>query len=288
MKVLITGGTGQVGIAIKKYLNDLNNDIVDVSRTGQIKEDLSVPGFAERVANIVKYSDAIIHCSAWMSKSVLDITTPNVNCSGTIEVIRLATILNVNKLIYISGVHVIGKPILLPIDEMHPVYPLSSYHASKLFGEHVVLIANDEKFKTIVLRIPSPIGPRTPRGKIFSEFVYHAVNNMPIELQGTGGRCQNYLDVRDIAVAVNSCLNKNIYGLYNIASLKSISNLDLANITIRTLLSNSKIFFSTKEDIDDKVNWNISSKKAISDFMFSPKISIEKSIVDYAETLNKI
>ena len=281
MKTLITGGKGHVGSVIHRQLLSLGWEVIDVSRSGTVRADLSSPDFAEHVAGAVKQCDAIVHCAASMAKNLTDLSISQVNCIGTQQVIRMATLTGALRLVYISSVPVIGRPQHLPVNEEHPTVPLTAYHTSKLFGEHLVRIAHGPALKTASLRITSPIGPSTPPGRIFSEFVHRARSGERLILAGQGGRRQNYVDVRDVAQSVGQCLESEASGVFNVAGAAAISNLDLARRCIQALNSNSEIHFSGVSDPEENLAWEVSIEKARQSFGYQPAYSLEDSIQAY-------
>jgi UDP-glucose 4-epimerase len=278
MKIIITGGTGHVGGAIRRHLTSLGWEVIDVSRSGTIRADISSPDFAERVAGTVKQCDAIVHCAASLAKGLTDLAISQVNCLGTQQVIRMAALTGASRLFYISSVPVIGRPLHLPVDEEHPTAPLTAYHASKLFGEHLVRLAHGPAMKTASLRITSPVGPGTPPGRIFSEFVRRARAGEQLILAGQGGRRQNYVDVRDVAQSVGQCLRSEASGVFNIAGAGAVSNLELARRCIQALNSNSEVHFSGASDPDGNLAWEVSIEKARQSFGYQPAQSLEDSI----------
>ena len=87
-----------------------------------------------------------------------------------------------------------------------------------------------------IFRIPSPVGRKTAPDKIVPVFVKNAIENVDYNLLGQGKRIQNYIDVRDIARAVEFAIDRNASGLFNIASEKSYSNKELAELCIEFIL----------------------------------------------------
>ena len=159
---------------------------------------------------------------------------------------------------------VIGLPEQIPITEEHPVAPRTTYHASKLFGEHRVTMANQAgESNGAILRLPSPVGPGMPDHRILPLFVQRALNNDALVLLGQGTRRQNYVDVRDVAIAVASCIRRHTVGaLNNVASDSAISDHELAELCKSILNSSSPIMFSEDPDPEESVSWDISITKA--------------------------
>lgn len=278
MKAIIIGGTGHVGGAIRRQLASFGWETIDVSRSGSIRADLAWPDFADQVAAAVRVCDVIVHCAASMDKALTYRAISQVNGAGTQEVIRTAALTRARHLVYISSVPVIGQPRYLPVDEEHPTNPLTAYHASKLFGEHLIRLAASPSLLTTSLRLTSPIGPGTPPGRIFSEFAGRARRGEPLVLAGQGGRRQNYVDVRDIARAVGQCLQSEVAGVFNIAGAAAVSNLELARCCVQTLGSASPVTFSGTADPEESISWDVSIEKARQSFGFQPVHPLAGSI----------
>lgn len=282
MKVVITGGAGHVGRAIRRQLATLGWETVDVSRSGTVRADLASPDFTERVTTAVRSCDAIVHCAASMATDLTERLVSLVNGAGTQEVIRMASLTGASRLVFISSVPVIGQPLHLPISEDHPANPLTAYHASKLFGEHLIRLAGSQSLRTTSLRLTSPIGPGTPPGRIFSEFASRARRGEPLILAGMGGRQQNYVDVRDVARAIGQCLQSEATGIFNIAGSAPASNLELAQCCCKVLESPSPILFSGSVDPQENLTWDVSIEKAHRSFGYQPVFSLEESIRAFA------
>ena len=109
------------------------------------------------------------------------------------------------------------------------------------------------------LRLTSPSGPGTPENRILSVFVSRAVAGTPLQVLGQGTRKQNYVDVRDVAVAVETCLTKQASGIYNIAAAESISNYELAQTCIDELRSSSSVDFVGRPDPEEGTVWDVSA-----------------------------
>ena len=101
---------------------------------------------------------------------------------------------------------------------------------------------------------------------------------MPLQVLGQGTRRQNYVDVRDVAIAVETCLTRHASGVYNIAAAESISNYELARTCIDELGSSSSIAFAGKPDPEEGTIWDVSLAKAFRDLDYRPQFSLRDSI----------
>ncbi len=297
MRALITGSSGHIGGTIAEYLAGLGWETVGLDCrppatpciiNHHIQADIGSTREWDGIPGRIQPCDVIIHAAAVIRHDLFGQDVPLVNCLGTQQVLRLAAEWKVRGLIYLSSVPVIGRPRERPVTEEHPVDPPSAYHASKLFGEHLVRLAGmDAGIPAASFRLTSPIGPGMPPNRIFSVFAGQALAGKPILIAGTGARRQNYVDARDIARAAELWIKQPKPGLFNVAGGESISNRELAETIVRTLTSSSTVALSGKPDPDDGLAWDVSIEKARSSFGFEPAYGIEQSVRDYAAGLRE-
>lgn len=286
MKVLLTGATGQIGRAIAARLSRNGHVLIGISRglspveglSEHVQTCLGEGNAAKYITRKVLECEAIIHAAASLSHDLCDPSISLVNCLGTQQVIELAKIWGSSQLVYVSSLPVIGRPQYHPITEEHPVQPPTAYHASKLYGEHLMYVANFGGCRAVSLRLTSPAGPRTPDKRILSTFVRRALSNQPLEVLGRGTRKQNYVDVRDVAAAVEACITRRASGLYNIAAAESISNYSLAVTCVDELSSHSSVTFAEAPDPEEGVSWDVSIARARRDLCYQPQFTIRDSI----------
>jgi nucleoside-diphosphate-sugar epimerase len=283
--VLVTGSSGHVGGAFARHLLERGYDVVGVARRiaelpsgiTQMSADIASPEFIERIHSVGP-CDAIVHAAAALSKEPYDLSISATNGIGMQQTLHVAHLWGVRSFVYISGVAVIGPPVQFPLTKDHPPAPATAYHASKLYGEHLASIARNDGLPTVTLRLTSPVGPGTPPGRILTTFVARAKSGQPLPIHGKGTRRQNYVDVRDAAVAAEMCIAQRVTGLFNIGGAGTFSNLELAQRCIDVLGSRSTIEFTGQPDSEDDTVWEVSSKPAQSVFGYAPCYAIEDSI----------
>jgi nucleoside-diphosphate-sugar epimerase len=291
MRIFLTGATGQVGRAIAALLAAQGHQVAGASRHSR-----PVPGLFEQfevclgnenalnsITKALQPCEAIVHAAASLSHDNSDSSIALTNCLGTQQVINLAHSWAARQVVYISSVPVIGRPLQHPITEDHPTQPPTAYHASKLFGEHLMRLAEGNGCSAASLRITSPSGPGTPENRVLSVFVRKALAGEPLQILGKGSRRQNYVDVRDVAAAVEACLTKHASGIYNIAAADSISNYELAQTCISELGSSASIDFVGKPDPEEGTVWDVSVSKASRDLGYRPQFTIRDSIQAVAQ-----
>lgn len=286
MRVLITGSNGHVGSAIASHLTQIGWQVVGLGRqpgsatscSSYVQADIGAPSLVERITSTTTPCEAIVHAAAALNKDLYAPAICLTNCLGTQQILDLASIWDVHSLVYISSVPVIGMPRQLPITEIHPVDPPTAYHASKLFGEYLTILAGRTGLTGAILRLTSPVGPGMKDNRILPVFVKQALANLPLQLSGQGKRQQNYVDVRDVAAAVASSLNRRAQGVFNVAGSRAISNLELAQVCIQTLGSSSDVQFTGKPDAEESIRWDVSIAKATEHLGYVPQFGIEQSI----------
>lgn len=291
MKVLLTGINGFIGrniaSAIAKEHYVIGTDIGDKSCV-DANEYFSWNIGNENIPNdkIPNDLDAIIHVAACLDQNGLNEQLITANCMGTHRIYQLAKMRNVKKVIYISGITVIGEPKDLPITENHVLAPNTMYHVTKLSGEFILNQLRVDGVKVINLRLPAPIGVGMNMKTILPAFISNALSDKTIQLMGSGSRRQNYVDVRDIAGVIKACLeNMSVNGTYNWGAETTISNYELAQLCIELCNSKSQIVFSGKEDITDGYVWDIDSTKLKTILGYKNMYSIEHTIRDIMKDL---
>ncbi|EHP87444.1 SDR family oxidoreductase [Methanotorris formicicus] len=225
MKVLVTGGAGFIGSHIVDELikNGYEVVILDNLITGNRKNINPKAEFVEgditnkNLDEKINFHDidVVIHQAAQINvrKSVENpIYDGDVNVLGTLNILENTRKYNVKKIIYASsGGAVYGEPEYLPVDENHPVVPLSPYGLSKYCGEEYIKLYNRlYGIEYCILRYSNVYGERQdPRGEagVISIFIDRILNNKNPIIFGDGNQTRDFVYVRDVAKANLMALN---------------------------------------------------------------------------------
>lgn len=282
MRVLLTGSSGFIGSAIAVQLHHQ----VELIRCGRHKDsDVLVDlGTADALSTLaaIPRCDWIVHAAAQIDYGAHQLAVSQVNALGTHQLTALAALWGAG-MVYLSSVPVIGAIQRTPITESHPVVPRTVYHASKWYGEQLLVMhGHASGLPALSLRIPAPIGPGLPRGRIASEFIQAAAEGRPLRLAGRGGRRQSYLDTRDIARTVAQALSTRASGVYIIGPARSVSNLELAQACGSALGLELAIEYTGQPDPEEDCDWQLDCSAAARDLAFAPAYTLAQSLRDMA------
>lgn len=284
--VLITGVNGVIGSTVASVLyydgyNVIGTSIEADNNTGiplqYFQTDITDKSSMDRLPKDI---DVIVHCAAVISYDNDSNILIDANCKGVQNIATFANRTTCSQVVYFSSLPVIGVPRIIPVTEEHPINPPTVYHITKYFGEQLLSVSL-ERAKVVTFRIPSPVGRKTPANKIVPTFVKNAIEGRDFILKGTGGRIQNYIDVRDIASAVRCAIEKGASGVFNIASERSYSNRELAELCISLFHSSSRIKFEGA-DPEESNRWIVSTEKAKREMGFTAGYSLEDTLRDIA------
>lgn len=298
MKLLVTGSNGFIGSAVCDYMRSHGHYVIGMGRgeTSKPKVDayvqcdmgddclMHICDDREELQEI----DAVIHLAADMRKDPYTVNVVTTNCGGTERLLQLCRQQNIPVFLQLSSLPVIGKPIEHPITESHPLDPYTTYHVTKVAEEMLAQFATKAYgIRTASFRISAPVGIGVNPNTIFPTFVRRALAGEDIVLSGKGTREQTYVHVDDIAQVLEKSLHTQAQGVYNLGSYNRISNVDLAELIIKTTDSTSKVTFSGQDDHMDDYIWDVSLEKLIRDTGYEPKVCLEEAIREYADYLRK-
>lgn len=280
LRVLVTGSSGFIGNALTQSLKRRFEVQPLCRRPRNVPEalalDLADASAVSQVAGEMAPCQVIVHSAAELDMSPHNPEVIKTNALGTQNVLNLAQRWGA-YLIYLSSVQVIGRPLYTPIDEQHPTSPQTTYHATKLLGEHLVSSASNYGVKGVSLRLSAPIGESMPPNRILSVFARRAREHSPLILAGEGSRRQDYVCVGDIVQAVEAAMHKRPAGVFNIASGTSLSNLELAKLCIACTNSMSQITFSGT-DREEGAVWEVSVARAQAELNYRPTGEIHQVV----------
>jgi dTDP-4-dehydrorhamnose reductase len=222
MKILVTGGKGQLGCEINKLSSNYNydwlfsdSDIFDLSDLKNINVFLD------------KYiPDIIINCAAYTSVDNAEVDFENANTINHKAVELIAKWSNNNncKLIHLSTDYVYHGTSLTPVKEDTQANPVNNYGKTKLFGDLACMKNNPSSIIIRTAWLYSSFG---------NNFVKQMINLMKSksELNVIDDQVGSPTFAADLAEVILRIINTNIWkpGIYNYTNFGNVSWFDFAN-----------------------------------------------------------
>lgn len=163
----------------------------------------------QAIREALKNIDAVFHLAAITSVpysvNYPDITH-RVNVEGTRMLLEACLSKGIERFIYVSSCAVYGEPEYLPVDEKHPVRPISPYAKSKLEAERLCIEFQEKyRMKITILRPFNVYGPRMKGGQyggVITRFIEKLrFGNSPI-IYGDGEQTRDFVHVEDVVRAM--------------------------------------------------------------------------------------
>ena len=277
VKILITGSAGQLGSYLVEHFAD-DYEVVGIDKVVPkfpISKRQTVIGDLldhDLVRRLVSDNDIIIHAAAQVSveKSIIaPIEDAKNNILATINLLKAASESNAKRFIYISSAAVFGVPKYLPIDEEHPVDPLSPYGVSKLTGERYCMIFHNLFNLPVVCIRPFNIyserqNPNSPYSGVISKFIERVKNKKRPVIYGDGKQTRDFVSVFDVIHLIELAMTneKAVGGVFNCATGTPTSINELADIIIKLLGEDMKPIYEAPRKGDIKESYADISKAA--------------------------
>ncbi|SDN34573.1 UDP-glucose 4-epimerase [Paenibacillus sp. yr247] len=294
MKVLVTGGAGFIASHIVDLLVDLGHEvaILDNFSTGReenvnakvevfkmdILDSRTLEVFLKFKPEIVIHHAAQIDIQSSIKDPAFDAST---NVIGTIKLLEACKSSGIRKFIYASSAAVYGNPQYLPVDETHPIRPLSYYGISKHTPEHYLeVFSQQNKLDYTILRYANVYGIRQdPKGEggVISIFIDKLLSEHKPVIYGDGEQTRDFIYVKDIARANIAALNSGSKGIYNISCNHQTSVNDLLRMISR--LSNIETYPSYREiRVGDILHSYLDNSAAKKDLKWEPQYTLRDGL----------
>ena len=284
-RVAILGATGFIGKAITSSFLKGRMDIEACSKNGGIINDFSVDRVDISKDGAVSQwlNDKDIHTLIYLSSGIPKSLTEADWDLFRYNLMMHKQVLDYWKthkchLVYASGCSVYGSHSSIPWKEENAAFPDNYYLTSKLVGELLFYQEYQKGLPLTILRVNAPYGTNTRQKTVINIFIENALKGKDIILFGSGNRQQDFIHVLDVARAFWISHLKKKCGVYNIASGKTITMNELANIIINLTGSSSRIIYSGEPDPQEGFRVDIDISKAQNELGFLPKYSLEDGL----------
>ena len=237
MKILVTGGAGFIGSHVVDVYLAAGHDVAVVDNLASGARTNLNPAARFYQADIrdstalaaafeTERPELVNHHAAQASVRLSMEDPPadaQINVIGSLNVLEACRRFGVRKLIYAgTGGAAVGEPKYLPVDEAHPVEPLSPYGANKHAVEHYCdLYRANWGLDTTILRYANIYGPRQdPLGEagVIAVFAGRMLAGEEPIVNGTGEQARDYVYVGDVARANVLALDRGSGRMYHIGT----------------------------------------------------------------------
>ena len=297
--ILVTGGAGFIGSHLCKALISLEHKVICLDNlfTGSINnlsEIIDNPNFEFVNHDIVKpfYRENIdeiynLACPAspihYQHNPIKTVKTCTI---GVINMLGLARKNNA-KILQASTSEIYGDPEIHPQIEryngnVNPIGPRSCYDEGKRCSETLFMdYYREHNIKIKIVRIFNTYGPNMAKddGRVISNFIYQALNNKDITINGDGSQTRSFQFIDDLVKGMICMMetDNSIIGPINIGNPEEISIIDVAKKVILLTKSNSKIKFEILP-VDDPKKRKPDIKLAKNILNWSPKCNLNEGL----------
>ncbi|HPF97439.1 MAG: SDR family oxidoreductase [Ignavibacteriae bacterium] len=297
MNILIIGAKGFIGsYAVEHFSKNHTvwqcDVVVDYVTPNYIQVDATNANYSAVFEN--QRFDFCINCSG--AASVPDsLTNPQRDFTlNTVNVFRqLDAIRKYNpecKYINLSSAAVYGNPEYLPIDELHPLKPISPYGLHKKMAEAICQSFYENfQIKTCSLRIFSAYGAGLQK-QLFWDLYKKAKGSSAISLFGTGSETRDFIHVHDVVKAMDCVIKKSAFAhdIVNVANGKELSIKDVAKTFFDIYNPKIEVTFQNQERKGDPSNWVADLSKLHSTYGFDSEMNLQEGLTNYVKWLKGI
>jgi nucleoside-diphosphate-sugar epimerase len=227
-RVLVTGGSGFLGINLIRYLLDRGYDVSSIDLL-----EFDYPDCKDRINAIVgdirnradldrsmQGANFVVHCAAALPLySTADIMSTDID--GTRNVLESAIAAGATRVVHISTTAVYGVPDHHPLYEHDQLIGVGPYGHAKIEAERVCETYRAKGLCIPIIRPKSFIGPE--RLGVFALLYDWAKDGKNFPLPGGGNNLYQLLDVEDLCVVIESTLTMDasvVNDVFNIGAKK--------------------------------------------------------------------
>lgn len=288
INILVTGGNGFIGSHLVDELVRGGKNVYIVDRRPKIKWEsqnvtVALGSIVDRdlIRDTGSEADLIFHLAAHtrVPESIKDpVSDMKTNILGTLNVLELAREKGI-PVVYASSGAVYGNPQRVPMDEEHPVEPLSPYGISKLTGEKYCRAYSElYGIKVASVRFSNVFGPANQKAVVYG-FIAGILRDKAVTIYGSGEQKRDFIYVKDVVRGLLLAAGKK--GTYNISTGKGTTINQLAG-----MLRESLGEFSINKEAERKGEIEVSilsNEKAVSELGFSIEHPLEKALPETIE-----
>jgi len=297
MKILLSGSSGFVGTTFCEAFHK-QHEIVAVDWKPPKEKFPNIRYYQADILDLNQLREVffkenpnrVVHLAAQAridASLVNPIGTFQINIAGTINMLEMAKLMNLDQFIYVSSEVIYGVAESYPCKEIQSFKPDSPYAASKVSGD--VITQNARGINWVVARPGMGYGPRSnPKEQIVARFIWNVIHSKPLRFPSVPKaplpdvkhptRDINYIG--NFMDGLSLLIEKNARGVYNLASGRETSILQLAAIIIEVLGRGKIVFdpnFHYRAGEEGMRTW-LDISKAQAELGYDPTVPLELGI----------
>tara|TARA_B100001142_G_scaffold215158_1_gene213330 strand:+ start:1788 stop:2762 length:975 start_codon:yes stop_codon:yes gene_type:complete len=314
MRVLVTGGAGNIGISLIDYLasQNIETKIFDLPQQIEINKNRltnaseCVEGSIldeSIVRKAIRNCTHVVHLAAALGVENTEankIKCLQINIRGTENILDACVLERAEKIVFASSSETYGEPLKTPISENDITQGKTVYAVSKLAGEELVK-AYSEKYSFLnhsILRFFNVFGPNQVGQFVIAKFIQNAKKNKEIIINGDGKQQRAYCYVDDATRGISIALqsdkaNSEIINIGNAKNLVSID--DLARVICKiidaddSLIRNDFNFENTDRNIKREIFKRYPDTSKAKDLLgFEAEVTLEDALKKVIDSNNYI
>lgn len=296
MSILITGGAGLVGMALRQRLAELGLPILatDAVSHGRNDPDLTIAQLTDQSAVEALFATqeitSVIHCGA-ISGPMLTRDNPglvvDVNIGGTARLMDQARRHGVGRFVFCSSISVYGSVGPGRIDESTPLRPTSVYAATKVSGEALVdAFLTEHGLDGVSLRIARVYGPHRRGNCVIADVIRDHMAGGETRIPCDRAFMYHYVHVNDVVGAIIAALDAPHLPQrrYNVSGGEALTMPQIV-ATAEQVLPGARITMVPGQDDVPDIQQDFDISAIARDLGWRPGIKLARGIGLYAESL---
>jgi len=300
--VVVTGGAGAIGSNLTRKLVELKSFVIVIDNLSSgylwnlprssnllfIKGDITSDIDLKRVFN--EEPEIIFHLAAFFAnQNSVDYPEKDLqtNGFGTLKLLEYSKIYgNLKRFVYASsGCSIYPSNAEMPyVEELTNMYMSTPYQITKMLGElYCNYFYKIQNVPIVKARFFNSFGPGEVPGQyrnVIPNFIYWALNKLPLPITGTGEETRDFTFVGDIVDGLlrMGFFEKAIGEEMNLAAGREIKISDLASLVNEATKNPAGINFLPRRKWDTKKRMLASNEKARKLINFKAETDFKKSL----------
>jgi len=269
--VLVTGGDGFIGSRLSYKLRELGAEVTIASKNkSEASNFISIDVTNPRTLEFDGY-DVVLHLAGIADPRICEENPQEaflVNSYGSLNVMEACRRSGVGRMLLSSSAYVYGIPRYTPIDEKHPLSPVSAYGRSKVAAEHIC-----KAYGATILRFFNVYGAGQ-RGEYLIPTIMSNLGKGSITLRNLGSK-RDFVYVDDVVEAMLLAVDR-AGECFNIGSGRGCTPQEIAELLFEISGKHPQLTSLNIQDTVPELVADISKAKKL--LGWQPKVTLEEGL----------